>query len=71
MSEKNLSQSKNNLMMELEHGGVRDYAGVQKPPDQLVQEGELVLDAWGSHQLTLIDFLESFIWSMGMMNFEF
>ena len=58
-------------MMELEHGRVRDHAGVQEPPDQLVQEGELVLDAWGSHQLTLIDFLESFIWSMGMMNFEF
>ena len=47
-----ISQSKNNLMMELEHGGVRDHAGVQEPPDQLVQERELVLDAWRSHQLT-------------------
>ena len=52
MSEKSLSQSKINLMMELEHGGVRDHAGVQEPPDQLVQERELVLDAWWSHQLT-------------------
>ena len=57
-------------MMELEHGGVRDHAGVQKPPDQLVQERKLVLDAWGSHQLTLINFLESIIKSIGMMNFE-
>ena len=51
MSEKSLSQSTINLMMELEHGGVRDHAGVQEPPDQLVQEGELVFDARGSHQL--------------------
>jgi len=37
------------LMMELKHGGVRDHARVQEPPDQLVQERELVLDARRSH----------------------